>query len=30
MIHAPHTGDVVKYDSIYRMGAPPVGAGRIR
>jgi len=30
MIHAPHTGDVVKYASIYRMGAPPVGAGRIR
>jgi cell wall-associated NlpC family hydrolase len=28
MVHAPHTGDVVKTTSIYRMGNPPVGAVR--
>jgi peptidoglycan DL-endopeptidase CwlO len=28
MIHAPHTGDVVKRSSIYRMGGSPVGAVR--
>ncbi len=28
MIHAPHTGDVVKRTSIYAMGSSPVGAVR--
>ena len=28
MVHAPHTGDVVKTTSIYRMGGSPVGAVR--
>jgi cell wall-associated NlpC family hydrolase len=29
MIHAPHTGDVVRVASIYSMGETPMG-GRIR
>jgi cell wall-associated NlpC family hydrolase len=29
MIHAPHTGDVVRYASIYQMGTTEIFAGRV-